>query len=137
MGRHSLWWHGMPVYAFPHPSTLTLLQLLLPESPRYLLYRGRTEQAKRALGRLLTRSPDSMEVEIERAEIMTALDADRALGQGSYLGMFLSNQHSSKTDSLSDCFRNTEAKNGLRTWTGIMLQGVRVISLIVFIVQLD
>jgi hypothetical protein len=39
-----------------------------------------------------------MEVEIERAEIMAALDADRALGQGSYIGMFLSIQRSSKTD---------------------------------------
>jgi hypothetical protein len=32
--------------------------------------------------------PDSPEVELELDEIATALEADRALGQGSYLGWY-------------------------------------------------
>ena len=82
--------------------------MLLPESPRYLLLKGRERQARAALGRLLTRPADSLEVETERLEIMTALQAEQSLGSATYW----------------DCFKNTENKNGLRTWTGIMLQGV-------------
>jgi len=91
--------------------------LFLPESPRFLLKKGREEAGRRALGRLLVRAPDSPEVDAEFEEIMATLEADRALGSGSYL----------------DCFRNTEGKNGLRTWTGIMLQGWQQLTGINFI----
>ncbi|KAF9515074.1 hypothetical protein BS47DRAFT_1391822 [Hydnum rufescens UP504] len=79
---------------------------LLPESPRYLLYKDRVPAARMALSRLLSRPADSPEVDAEVAEITLALEAERALGSNSYL----------------DCFRNTPNRNGLRTWTGIMLQ---------------
>jgi len=82
--------------------------MLLPESPRYLLLKGRDNQARVALGRLLTRPADSLEVERERFEIATALKEELAIGTSSYL----------------DCFRNNENRNGFRTWTGILLQGV-------------
>jgi len=91
--------------------------LLLPESPRFLLHKGREEEARRALARLMTMPPDSSAVEYELDEIATALEADRALGQGSYL----------------DCFKNTEARNGLRTWTGICLQAWQQLTGINFI----
>jgi len=85
---------------------------MLPESPRYLLLKGRESAARVSLGRLLNRSADSPEVEAERLEIVTALQGEKSVGTASYL----------------DCFRNTDNKNGLRTWTGILLQGVRSFS---------
>jgi len=82
--------------------------MMLPESPRYLLLKGREQQARAALGRLLTRPVDSPDVERERNEIMTALHEEQKTGSASY----------------ADCFRNTQNRSGFRTWTGIMLQGV-------------
>ena len=82
--------------------------MMLPESPRYLLLKGREDQARVSLGRLLSRPADSPEVEEQRLEIMTALQEELKNGAGTY----------------ADCFRNTENRNALRTWTGIMIQGV-------------
>lgn len=39
------------------------------------------------MARLMTMPAESSEVELELDEIATALEADRAIGQGSYLGM--------------------------------------------------
>jgi MFS transporter, SP family, sugar:H+ symporter len=43
--------------------------LLLPESPRYLLYKDNLPAARKSLSRLLTRGEDSPEVDAEVAEI--------------------------------------------------------------------
>ncbi|KAG1779900.1 hypothetical protein EV702DRAFT_1194655 [Suillus placidus] len=91
--------------------------LLLPESPRFLMHKGREDEARRALARLMTMPIESPEVELELDEIVTALAADRAIAQGSYL----------------DCFKNNASKNGLRTWTGIWLQGWQQLTGINFI----
>ena len=50
------------------------------------MHKGREDAARNALARLMTMPPDSPEVELELDEIATALEADRALGQGSYIG---------------------------------------------------
>lgn len=50
------------------------------------MHKGRDDEARRSLARLMTLSPDAPEVDRELDEISTALAADRALGQGSYLG---------------------------------------------------
>ncbi|KAJ7667077.1 monosaccharide importer [Mycena rosella] len=91
--------------------------MLLPESPRYLLHKGRIDSARAAMGRLTNRPANSPEVEAECAEITLALEEERAIGTGTYM----------------DCFKNTEMKNGLRTWTGIMLQGWQQLTGINFI----
>ena len=56
-----------------------------------------------------------MEVERERVEIITALEAEQKVESATY----------------ADCFRNNENRNGLRTWTAIMLQGVCLFSFFV------
>jgi hypothetical protein len=48
--------------------------------------KGRTAAAKSALGRLTQMPKDSPEVEVQYAEIEAALEADRRLGGGSYIG---------------------------------------------------
>jgi hypothetical protein len=53
------------------------------------LHKGREEEARKALARLMTLPPDSSAVDFELDEIATALEADRALGQGSYIGKYL------------------------------------------------
>jgi hypothetical protein len=89
------------------------------------MHKNRENAARNALARLMTMPPDSPEVELELDEIATALEADRALGQGSYIGWYsMFSNVLTRANCQLDCFRNTEAKNGLRTWTGIWLQAV-------------
>lgn len=90
---------------------------LLPESPRFLLLKGRTDRAKQSISTLTRRHIDDVAIEQELVDIQTALDAELALGKASYL----------------DCFRNNEGRNGFRTWTGIMIQGWQQLTGINFI----
>lgn len=110
-------WRAPIAVQFAWAGVLSGGLLLLPESPRFLLQKGNEDAARNALARLMTMPAESSEVELELDEIATALEADRAIGQGSYL----------------DCFRNTDAKNGLRTWTGICLQAWQQLTGINFI----
>nr|CAD1814654.1 monosaccharide transporters [uncultured fungus] len=114
--NHSSWRTPIAVQ-FAWAAILSGGMLLLPESPRFLLKKGRVDSGKKSLSRLMTMPVDSPEVEGEYEEIMAALEADRKLGSGSYI----------------DCFRNNEGKNGLRTWTGILLQGWQQLTGINFI----
>ncbi|KAF8187140.1 monosaccharide importer [Pholiota molesta] len=91
--------------------------LLLPESPRYLLLKGRDAAARHALGRLLSKPADSQEVEDECAAV--------ALG--------LKLEHEESTGTYFDCFQNNENRHGLRTWTGIFLQAWQQLTGINFI----
>ncbi|KAJ6615536.1 monosaccharide importer [Mycena sp. CBHHK59/15] len=113
---HSAWRTPISVQ-FAWAAILGGGMILLPESPRYLLHKNRVDAARAALGRLTNRPADSPEVDAECTEITLALEEERAVGTGTYL----------------DCFRNTELKNGLRTWTGIMLQGWQQLTGINFI----
>jgi len=91
--------------------------LFLPESPRYLLYKGRVDDARKSLARLTNLPSDSPVVDAECTEITIALDAERKLGGSTYI----------------DCFRGGDSHNGLRTWTGIMLQAWQQLTGINFI----
>jgi MFS family permease len=78
----------------------------LPESPRYLIKRGRFEKARKNLARVLRADIDSAEVKAEYEEIEANLRHEESIGQTSYL----------------DCFRNGPGHNRLRVLTGIFLQ---------------
>jgi len=114
---HSAW--RIPIaIQFVWAAVLSGGMMLLPESPRYLLYKGKTEAAHHSLGRLMTLPADSPEVAAEAIEIQLALDAERAIGNASYW----------------DCFKPGSAnKNALRTWTGILMQAWQQLTGINFI----
>ena len=110
-------WHIPIAIQFAWAAILAGGMFFLPESPRYLLLKGRDAQAKRSMATLTGHAADSVEVEQECLDIQMALDVERELGKTSFL----------------DCFRGGEAKNGLRTMTGIMIQGMQQLTGINFI----
>ncbi|KAG5219666.1 MFS monosaccharide transporter [Salix suchowensis] len=89
----------------------------LPESPRWLIKRGRDADAARSLARLTSLSPSDPVVENELDEIRANLEAERALGESSYV----------------DCFRMGNNKIALRTLTGIFIQAWQQLTGINFI----
>jgi len=90
---------------------------LLPESPRWLIKRGRDADAAASLSRLTGYRPTDPEVEVELDEIRANLEAELALGENSYL----------------DCFKFTKNKIALRTLTGIFIQAWQQLTGINFI----
>ena len=57
----------------------------------------------------MTLPSDAPEVEAEAVEITTALAVEKEAAQG---------------NGYVACFKNNEDRNGWRTWTGILMQGV-------------
>jgi SP family sugar:H+ symporter-like MFS transporter len=91
--------------------------LFLPESPRWLIKKGHDEKARQSLGRLFSADPHSDEVNAEFANVLANLEAEKEIGQTSYL----------------DCFRPGPGKNLLRTLTGISLQAWQQLTGVNFI----
>jgi len=91
--------------------------ILLPESPRWLIKRGRDADAAASLSRLTGYRTSDPEIEIELDEIRANLETELALGESSYL----------------DCFKFTKNKIALRTITGITIQAWQQLTGINFI----
>ncbi|TEB12284.1 AmMst-1 [Coprinellus micaceus] len=91
--------------------------ILLPESPRWLIKRGRDADAAAALGRLVRLPADHPDVQGELAEVKENFEQELALGESSY----------------ADCFRWNENKIALRTLTGIFIQAWQQLTGINFI----
>jgi SP family sugar:H+ symporter-like MFS transporter len=96
---------------------LAVGMLILPESPRWLIKRGREEDAARSLGRLLSLPSNDVVVERELDDIKTNLEQEQALGSSSYL----------------DCFKPSKNKIAFRTLTGIFIQAWQQLTGINFI----
>lgn len=89
----------------------------LPESPRWLIKKGRDDKAARALGRLHGTAPTDSDVKSEIEDIKANLRIEEELGENSYL----------------DCFKQGPNKILLRTLTGIFLQAWQQLTGINFI----
>ncbi|CAH7666752.1 general substrate transporter [Phakopsora pachyrhizi] len=97
---------------------LSLGLFLLPESPKYLIFKGCEQEAKVSIGRLLSVPTDSHLVQEELDEVNESLKAERDLARSSYI----------------DCFRSGPGKYRLRTLTGMSLQALQQLSGINFII---
>ncbi|KAF5338382.1 hypothetical protein D9611_012469 [Ephemerocybe angulata] len=90
---------------------------LLPESPRFLIKKGRDADAAHSLSRLVRLPAEHPEVQAELAEIKENYEHELAIGESSY----------------ADCFRFNESRIGLRTLTGIFIQAWQQLTGINFI----
>lgn len=92
--------------------------LLFPESPRWLLKHGKTEEAAQIMGRLDNASPDSKEVRNEIAEIERVNDLTKG-----------------QKVTMKEMWTNGPAMNGWRTWAACLSQAFQQISGIVWFFQ--
>ncbi|KAI1793556.1 MFS monosaccharide transporter [Ganoderma leucocontextum] len=113
---HSAW--RIPIaIQFMWAFILSVGMLYLPESPRWLIKKGRDDAAAHALGRLTSLSHDDPEVETELNDIRAALAEEQKLGESSY----------------ADCFKSSHNKIFLRTLSGIFIQAWQQLTGINFI----
>ncbi len=59
------------------PTILSIGLLFVPESPRYLLYRGNNEAARKALNTLRGNSASSEELEVEWLEMVKGIEEEK------------------------------------------------------------
>lgn len=87
------------------------------QTPRWLIKKNRPDYAAKALSRLRSLPMTHPVVVAELEEITAALEAEREIGQNTYI----------------DCFRSTHNKIALRTCTGIALQAWQQLTGVNFI----
>ncbi|PPQ69775.1 hypothetical protein CVT25_009759 [Psilocybe cyanescens] len=102
---------------FAWAGILAFGMFFLPESPRWLIKRGRDADAAVSLSRLTGASQNSPEVESELEEIRQNYEEEKALGESTY----------------ADCFKFSKNKIALRTLSGIFIQAWQQLTGINFI----
>lgn len=110
-------WRIPTAIQFIWAGVLTVGMLWLPESPRFLVKKGRNDAAVKSLCRLTSLSPTDPDLELELQDINTALEEEKAHGESTYL----------------DCFRPSHNKIVLRTLSGIFIQAWQQLTGINFI----
>ncbi|CAF4316033.1 unnamed protein product, partial [Adineta steineri] len=90
---------------------------ILPESPRYLVMKGRIEEAYNAQARLTSSQSKDPQVDIDIKELIANYELMRSYGGTTY----------------ADCFKMGSQKNLLRTLVGIFLQAWQQLTGINFI----
>jgi SP family sugar:H+ symporter-like MFS transporter len=110
-------WRTPIAIQFAWAAILASGMFFMPETPRWLLLKGREQQARKSLGRLISLDPESEEITEELALISAALAAEAEIGKGSYM----------------DCFRNGPDRMLLRTFTGMGIQAWQQLSGVNFI----
>lgn len=91
---------------------------ILPESPRWLFLKGKTDRGMDSLARLIGAPRDSVAVQREYESIVANLEHERNLTTGS---------------GWSDCLKQGESKTVQRIATGMALQGLQQLTGINFI----
>lgn len=77
---NSSWsWKTPILLQIPLALTYGLAFFLFPESPRWLLIKGKVDRARNSFGRLYNRSADSQEVSIQIQDVQLALEEERRL----------------------------------------------------------
>jgi SP family sugar:H+ symporter-like MFS transporter len=98
-------------------SILAIGMFILPESPRYLIMKGRIERAYHSQARLNSTKIDDPKIDAEVKEIVANMELLAKYGTSTYL----------------DCFKMGPQKNLLRTLVGIFLQAWQQLTGINFI----
>lgn len=110
-------WQIPVAVQFIWAAVLALGMYFLPESPRWLIKRGREADAIVSLTRITGLPGDAVQLQAELQEIKANLEAELALGTNTYL----------------DCFKLTDNKILLRTLTGIFIQAWQQLTGVNFI----
>nr|ANC28056.1 major facilitator superfamily [Polyporus umbellatus] len=114
--NHSAWQIPISIQ-FIWAFVLCVGMTYLPESPRWLVKRGREADAAHALSRLTSLPADDPELRQELQDIRAALEEEQRRGEGTY----------------ADCFKNDKNKIALRTLSGIFIQAWQQLTGINFI----
>ncbi|KAF4976814.1 hypothetical protein FZEAL_6555 [Fusarium zealandicum] len=99
---------------FAYSLFLFIGMLLLPETPRFLIKRGRDDAAAKSLGKIRRLQPDHPAIVAELKEVRANHEFEKSLGKSSYL----------------DCFKPPILK---RQFTGMALQALQQLTGINFI----
>jgi MFS family permease len=85
--------------------------LILPETPRFLVKKGRLDKAAKALGKLRRLPPDHPSIQDELGEVRANHEYEMTIGKASYI----------------DCFKPPILK---RQFTGMALQALQQLTLV-------
>ncbi|CAK5274826.1 unnamed protein product [Mycena citricolor] len=107
---------------------------MLPESPRYLMYKNRVPEARKSMADWLAHLKTRKSFLLRSAKSSLPLQPRRTSEMpATWVRFMFLNYLSGAHLFRADCFRGGEYKNGFRTWTGILIQGWQQLTGINFI----